>query len=102
MWGTMNSFFSHQTFMFQRKETADPPSNSALHFHLLRIKSLLNHVSITNELCLGLEGSGNIAEVGNLMCQCGRPGAKGTLKAKKSSAPHCQQMYSFSSHFLRG
>ena len=35
-----HEFFSHQTFMFQRKETADPPSNSALHFHLLRKKSL--------------------------------------------------------------
>ena len=88
MWGTMNSFFSHQTFMFQRKETADLPSKNALHFHLLHIKSLLNHVSITHEFCVGLEGSGNIAEVGNLTCQCGREGAKGTLKAKKFSAPH--------------
>ena len=88
MWGTMNSFFSHQTFMFQRKETADPPSKNALHFLLLHIKSLLNHVSITHEFCVGLEGSGNIAEVGNLTCQCGREGAKGTLKAKKFSAPH--------------
>ena len=74
--------------MFQRKETADPPSKNALHFHLLHIKSLLNHVSITHEFCVGLEGSGNIAEVGNLTCQCGREGAKGTLKAKKFSAPH--------------
>ena len=100
--GDHEFFFSHQTFMFQRRETADPPSNSALHFHLLRKKSLLNHESITHEFCIGLEGSGNIAEVGNLTCQCDRQGAKGTLKAKKFSAPHCQQIYSFSSHFLRG
>lgn len=64
-----------------------PPASS--------IKSLLNHVSITHELCVGLGGSGNIAEVGNLTRQCGRRGGKGHTQSQKSSAPHCQQMYCF-------
>lgn len=79
--GDHNSFFRIKP-LCSRKETADPPSNSALHFHLLRIKSLLNHVSITHELCVGLEGSGNIAEVGNLTRQCGRRG-KGHTQSQK-------------------
>ena len=100
MWGTMNSFHIKPLCSRERKLLIRPLT--VLFTSTCFTKSLLNHVSITHEFCIGLEGSGNIAEVGNLTCQCDRQGAKGTLKAKKFSAPHCQQIYSFSSHFLRG
>lgn len=86
--GGKSSFVSYKTFMFQKKETY-PPFNNTLHFHLLHKKSLIESCGqLPMSLAVGLEGVGNIAEVGPMKCQSGKEGEKCLLKAYKSSAIH--------------